>query len=71
MHNFLICIDNTDYEASLETRKVYEKVDDEFAEKKGFVRVIDESGDDYLFPNQLFISLPMSDDLANQLAKIA
>ena len=71
MHNFLICIDNTDYEASLETRKVYEKVDDETADKKGFVRVIDESGEDYLFPKQLFIALPMSDDLAHQLAKIA
>jgi hypothetical protein len=71
MHNFLICIDNTDYEASLETRKVYERIEDDLADKKRFVRVIDESGEDYLFPDKLFISLPMSDDLANRLAKIA
>ena len=47
---FVICIDNSGYTASLERRKIYEVlpgVDDSDA---GFVRIIDESGSDYLYP---------------------
>ncbi|HEY9152035.1 MAG TPA: hypothetical protein VIN60_04050 [Anaerolineales bacterium] len=46
---FALCIDNTDYEASLITRKVYEVVPDPPAEKDDLIRVIDESGEDYLY----------------------
>ncbi|MCC6353063.1 MAG: hypothetical protein IT577_04210 [Verrucomicrobiae bacterium] len=51
---FLICVDNRGYEASLEPRKLYEVVSDEDAKRHGQVRVIDESGEDYLFPARLF-----------------
>ena len=71
MHNFVICVDNTDYQASLEPRKIYEVLPDPEAESKEFLRVIDESGEDYLFPSSLFISLPLEDELAEQVAKIA
>ncbi len=46
---FALCIDNTDYEASLITRKVYEIIPDPKAEKDDLIRVIDESGEDYLY----------------------
>ncbi len=58
--HFVLCIDNTDYEASLITRKVYEVLPDEQAEKDDLLRVIDESGEDYLYhiSHFVFIHLP-------------
>jgi hypothetical protein len=59
-HEFVICINNHGYEVSLETRKLYEVVVDPDAEKHHQIRVIDESGEDYLYPVALFdrITLP-------------
>ena len=58
----VICLDNAGYEVSLERRKIYLAVPDARAEKLGQVRVIDESGEDYLYPNELFIEaeLPLA-----------
>jgi hypothetical protein len=50
-----ICIDNTDYRASLIPGKLYEVLPDEDAAKDDFIRVIDESGEDYLYHQSLFI----------------
>ena len=71
MHNFVICVDNSDYPASLETRKIYELIPDANAEHKGFLRINDESGEDYLFPKELFLAIPLADDIADRVAKIA
>ena len=46
---FAICLDNTGYEASLETGKLYQVVHDDEATRHGYIRLIDESGDDYAF----------------------
>jgi hypothetical protein len=56
----VVCINNEDYPASLEKRKIYIALADPVAEKKGLLRVIDESGDDYLYPKSAFrpIALP-------------
>ncbi len=54
-----ICIDNTDYELSLERRKVYPVLPDEDAAQHDYVRVIDETGEDYLFPASRFVLLPV------------
>ena len=51
----VICIENSDYPASLEKRKIYESLPDPKAQKIGQVRIIDESGEDYLYPSELFI----------------
>jgi len=61
-HEFAICIHNHGYEVSLEMRKLYEIVADTDAEKHGQIRIIDESGEDYLYPATAFdrISLPGS-----------
>jgi hypothetical protein len=50
-----ICVDNTDYPASLELHKLYRVLPDEDAERDGDVRVIDESGEDYLYPADYFL----------------
>jgi hypothetical protein len=57
---FFVCIDNDGYAASLEKRKIYVGWRDANAEKHGLVRIIDESGDDYLYPKSLCrpIALP-------------
>lgn len=61
-HQFAVCIENHGYEASLELRKLYEVLPDPDADKLGQLRVVDESGDDYLYPATSFnrISLPES-----------
>ncbi len=58
---FMICVDNRGYEASLEIRKLYEVLPDKAAEKHRQTRVIDESGEDYLYPESYFapIRLPV------------
>lgn len=61
---WLVCVSNTGYEVDLEPRKLYERIVDEAAEQKGLVRIIDDSGEDYLFPSALFaaIDLPQALD---------
>jgi hypothetical protein len=52
---FVICIKNDDYPASLETRKLYQVIADPDAEKINQIRIINESGDDYLYPQEYFV----------------
>jgi hypothetical protein len=58
--SYAICLKNNDYPASLEPRKLYEVIPDAASEGRGFIRVIDESGEDYLYPSGMFavISIP-------------
>jgi hypothetical protein len=51
---FALCIENKDCE-DLEQRKIYQVLPDDEAEKEGYLRVIDESGEDYLYPQSYFI----------------
>lgn len=55
----MVCINNEDYPASLERRKIYLSLRDAAAEKHGLVRVVDESGEDYLYPKTLFRSIAL------------
>jgi hypothetical protein len=57
-----ICLDNVDYEVSLERLKIYVALADAKAERTGYLRIIDESGEDYLYPSQRFVEaeLPVS-----------
>ena len=52
-----LCIKNRGYAASLEIRKIYQVLGDSKAEALGLVRVIDESGDDYLYPQSFFVQI--------------
>jgi hypothetical protein len=57
--HFAVCVRNEGVEASLELRKLYEVVADPQAEDDGMLRVIDESGEDYLFPANFFVLAPL------------
>jgi hypothetical protein len=54
---FVVCINNSEYHASLELHKIYRIIPDINAESDGDLRVIDESGEDYLYPNSYFIPI--------------
>lgn len=56
----VVCVKNEGFEASLERRKIYVSIADELAQSHKLIRVVDESGDDYLYPLKMFvpISLP-------------
>ncbi len=51
----VICLDNSGYEVSLERRKIYVAIRDPRAERLGQIRTIDESGEDYLYPEARFV----------------
>lgn len=55
----VVCIANTGYAASLERRKIYVVLRDADAEKHDLLRVIDESGEDYLYPKKFFRSIAL------------
>jgi uncharacterized protein YnzC (UPF0291/DUF896 family) len=59
---FVVCVKNKDYAASLELRKLYQVVEDETAAKLHQIRIIDESGEDYLYPEEYFgpVKLPQA-----------
>jgi len=59
-HKFLLCVNNEGYEASLEIRKLYEKIPDKEAAVHDQVRIIDESGEDYLYPSVFFAPVRLS-----------
>ena len=67
---FALCIRNNGYTASLEVRKVYQMIPDKKAEQHNRCRIIDESGEDYLYPAEFFvpISLPEAAELAFRAA---
>jgi len=67
----VICVKNEDYPASLEKRKIYEAIPDPVAEKHGQVRVIDESGEDYLFPQEYFIPVSLPKNIEEAVIKAA
>jgi len=68
---FVICIDNSDYPASLEIRKIYEALTDTDAAKTGQIRVVDESGEDYLFPEACFVDANLSKEILAAIVKAA
>ncbi len=63
---FAVCVKNKSYGTALELRKLYQVVEDETAHKLHQIRVIDESGEDYLYPADYFVpvSLPQSAEKA-------
>ena len=64
---FVLCIDNKDYEASLIPRKIYEVIPDDQAEQDDFVRVIDESGEDYLYHMNHFVFVELPEEVERVL----
>lgn len=69
--HFAICVDNTDYSASLELRKLYPVLKDDFADLHDMIRVVDESGEDYLYPSSYFVRVDLPTAVERTLRKIA
>ena len=66
---FAICVDSSEYPASLELHKIYRVLPDEEAAKDGDLRVIDESGEDYLYPAEYFVVIEVPRRTARTLNK--
>jgi hypothetical protein len=69
--NLLVCVNNEGYEASLVARKLYQRITDESAADVGMVRVVDESGEDYLYAATLFRPVQLSQEIERELFKKA
>ncbi len=65
---FVICLRNDGYKGSLEVRKLYRVLLDAKAARHGLIRVIDESGEDYLYPARFFVSLSLPHRVERALA---
>ena len=65
----VICLSNRGYAASLEPRKIYRALPDEEAARVKHVRVIDESGEDYLYPASMFAAVTLPATIERALAK--
>ena len=69
--HFAVCISNADYPASLESGKIYGWIPDENAETHGYLRVIDESGEDYAYRKDCFFPIEFPAALQDALFKAA
>ncbi len=65
---FVICVRNAGYEVSLELRKVYKVLPDTFAGRHHLVRIVDESGEDYLYPEEFFMPIEVPKAVEKALA---
>jgi hypothetical protein len=63
---YALCVENRDCE-DLEKRKIYQVVSDEEAQKEGYLRVLDESGEDYLYPASYFVLLQLPTEVQEAL----
>jgi hypothetical protein len=64
---FVVCLRSGEYAASLEPRKLYVALPDQDAERQGEIRIIDESGEDYLYPAELFAPISVREGLRRAL----
>ncbi len=70
-YQLVICVKNDDYPASLEKRKIYEAIPDPDATKYNQIRIIDESGEDYLYPEEYFIPVTLPKKVEEAVIKAA
>ena len=70
-HQFVVCVKNKGYEASLEKRKIYEAFSDQETSTHRLLHVIDESGQDYLYPIDFFSPIKLPTTIIKKLALAA
>jgi hypothetical protein len=68
---YAVCVKNSGYAAALELRKIYRVIFDAAAERKGLVRVVDESNEDYLYPEDFFVAIKVPQEAARAFARHA
>jgi hypothetical protein len=66
---FVVCINNAGYQASLELHKLYRVIPDKTVEEDGDIRIIDESGEDYIYPGSYFEKVTLKKDVKLSLLK--
>ena len=66
---FVLCINNMHYESSLEQRKIYQAFQNDFIKKNGLIRVVDETGEDYLYPAEFFVPITIPKEAENIFRK--
>ena len=71
VNGFVVCVRNEGYEVSLELRKIYRTIPDTSAERHHLVKVIDESGEDYLYPNDFFLPIELPKALERAVLAVA
>ena len=69
MEKYVICLSNDGYAASLEVRKLYELIPDAKAEARHCIRIVDEDGEDYVYPEKMFMAMEVSELLSRALHK--
>jgi hypothetical protein len=67
---FAVCIRNEEHEESLELRKIYEVLEDASAAKHNMVRVVDEEGEDYLYPRDWFLPIELPQNIATAILEL-
>jgi hypothetical protein len=67
--SYVLCVKNDQYPASLEVRKLYRLIPDEAAAARAFARVVDESGEDYLYPESYFVAIELPKAAVSALGK--
>ena len=65
---YALCLDNEGCRASLEVRKIYQVVPDAEAEREGLIRIIDNSGEDYLYEDSSFVLLRLPREIEKLVA---
>ena len=65
--SFVVCINNEGYEDDLKIRSDYQVLSDESAAKSNYVRIVDETGEDYLYPASFFISIEVPNEVVHTL----
>ncbi|MDE0178239.1 MAG: hypothetical protein OXP36_06545 [Gammaproteobacteria bacterium] len=68
---YVVCVDNSAYPVSLELHKIYRTVPDKDAAASGDLRVVDESGEDYLFPADAFVLVSLPERVRSSLRRAA
>jgi len=68
---YVVCVRNEDYTAALELRKIYAVIPDPDAEAHGMLRLVDESGEDYLYPRDFFLPIEIPTTVSNAFALVS
>lgn len=69
MH-FAVCINNAAYPDDLKLRTIYQVLPDESAARSNYLRIVDETGEDYLYPAELFVSIDVPAEAQKAIARV-
>jgi hypothetical protein len=68
---FAVCLDNKSYPDDLKVRTIYQVLPDESAAKSNYIRVVDETGEDYLYPAEYFVLIEVPSEAQKALMEVS